>query len=137
MWSEFKNIKSGKKELREFGIVIAIALTVLATIALWRGRATYPYLYAAAVVFAASGIAVPKMLTPLQKAWMAFSVAMGFVMSRVILSVIFYAVMTPIGLIMKAMGRDIIDERIEKPKASYWHKRPEGLKAKESYEKQF
>lgn len=137
IWDEIKKIKSGEKELREFGLTIGIVFAILCVLTLWRGKAVCPYFLALAVLFAGFGIILPQALKPLQKIWMAFSVIVGFVASRVIVFVLFYAVLTPIGFIIRVTGRDILDERIDKTKASYWHKRPEEAKPKEYYENQY
>ena len=138
MWDDIKNIKSGKKELREFALVIGIALFIFGSIALWRGKATYPYLYSLGAIFIILGFLLPKVLIPLQKLWMAFSIFIGFFMSRVVLSILFYGIMTPIGQAMKLFGKDLLDERIDRSKSSYWIKRTaEENKTKESYEKQY
>ena len=136
MLDEFKNIKSGKKELREFGLTMGAVLVILGGVALWRGRPTYPYLIGWGVLFAAAGLARPEILKPIQKAWMAFGVILGFVMSRVVLAILFYAVMTPIGLVTKIFKMDILDRRIDKKAATYWKERTE-VKSKESYENQY
>ena len=137
MLEDIKNIKSGKKELREFGITIGIVFIVLGGIALWRGKAAYPYLIVFGIVFAALGASLPSILKPLQKIWMAIVVIIGFFMSRIILGILFYLVITPIGMIMKISGKDILDERIEKSRSSYWVAIKGSPKTKESYENQF
>ena len=134
---EIRNIKSGRKELREFGITIGVVLVLLAGIALWRGKASFPYLVICGIVFIVSGLAFPAILKPLQKAWMAFAAVMGFVMSRLILTILFFGILTPIALAMKLFGKDLLDERIVKAEPSYWHERPAFEKSKESYKNQY
>ena len=68
---------------------------------------------------------------------MGFAVVAGFFMSRVVLSVLFYLVITPISLAMRVFGKDILDQRIDRSAASYWHKRPAGPKPRASYENQY
>jgi len=136
MWDEFRDIKSGKKELREFGLTMGVILVILGGVALWRGRPTYPYLFGCGALFAAAGLALPAALKPLQKAWMAFGIMLGFVMSRVVLAILFYAVITPIGLATKIFGMDVLDQRIDKKANTYWKDRAE-VKTKESYENQY
>jgi hypothetical protein len=68
---------------------------------------------------------------------MGLGIVLGFFVSRIILSIIFFGVITPIGLLMKLFGKDILDERIEKGKASYWHQRPDARRPKTSYENQY
>ena len=137
MLEDIRNIKSGKKELREFGLTIGIILVILGVIVLWRGKGISPYFLGAGVLFISLGIVQPHLLKPLQKVWMGFSVVMGFFVSRIILFVLFYTVITPISLVVKLFGNDILDERIDKTRPSYWHKRDEKAKDKKSYENQY
>jgi len=137
MHNEFKAIKSGKKELREFGLTIGAILVILGVVALLRSKAAYPYLLAMGFLLAALGLTIPQVLKPLQKAWMAFSIVLGFVMSRVILAIVFYAVMTPMGLLTRILGKDILDQRMDRKEVSYWKKRAGPRKEKASYENQY
>jgi len=137
MWNEIRKIKSDTKALREFGFVMAAFFAIIGLIAMFRGKAHYVYLLTAAAVFGAPAAIFPRILLPLQKAWMAFSVVVGFFMSRIIMTILFYGVMTPIGLAMRIFGKDVLDQRIDKDKASYWHVGPKIVKSKESYENQF
>ncbi|MFA4982312.1 MAG: SxtJ family membrane protein [Candidatus Omnitrophota bacterium] len=137
MFEEFMRIKSGRKELREFGLTIGIILVILGGVALWRGKGTYPYLFTAGALFIIPGFILPGILKPLQKAWMGFAIVLGFFMSRLVLTIVFYGVVTPIGLITRISGKDILDEKMDKSKASYWIARSGQARPKEYYEKQF
>ena len=137
MLDEINGIKSGDRELREFGIVIGAILIALGDLALWSGRGAAPYLISGGALLFGLGLAAPSVLFPLQKAWMALGVILGFLMSRLILFLLFYAVMTPIGLVMKLAGKDILDGRIDRKRPSYWHESPAAAKPKESYENQY
>jgi len=137
MFDELKQIKSGKKELKEFGLTIGGVLLLFGGIALWRGKGLYPYLFGCGGLLIILGLAAPAALKPLQKAWMALAVIIGFFMSRIVLSILFYAIVTPMALLAKAFGKDVLDEKIDKTKPSYWHMRPQGAKNRSSYEKQF
>ncbi len=68
---------------------------------------------------------------------MAIAIVLGFLMSHLILIVLFYIVMTPIGLMLKMFGKDVLDQRIDKKVNSYWVDRPLGMNTKESYENQY
>jgi len=137
MWDEFKNMKSGKKELREFGLTIGVILVILGGIAAWRGRPVYPYFLSFGIVFIAAGIIIPTALKFPQKAWMGFAVVLGFFSSRLVLSILFYAIITPIGIIMRIFGKDVLDQRIDRSAGSYWKKRETATKTKESYQNQY
>ena len=137
MLDEILAIKSEKKQLREFGLTIGIILCLLGGIVLWRGKQTYPYLFSIGGIFIITGIVIPFILKPLQKVWMGFSIILGFFMSRIIMTILFYLVLTPIGIIMRVLGKDILDQKIDKNKASYWHARDAKPKDAKSYENQY
>jgi len=137
MLDEILAIKSDKKQLREFGLTIGIILCLLGGIVLWRGKSAYPYLFSIGGIFIIAGIVIPFILKPLQKAWMTFSIILGFFMSRIILTVLFYLVLTPMGLLMRLLGKDLLDQKIDKNKASYWHARDGKRKDAKSYENQY
>jgi len=135
--ADIKKIKSTKKELREFALVIGIFLLVVGFIALWRHKGFYYYYIITGVVFIAAGYTVPNMLLPLQKAWMGLAVVIGFFMSRVVLFVLYYLVISPIGIIARVAGKDMLDQKIESERSSYWLKKDKKETAKESYLNQY
>lgn len=137
MLKELMGIKSGRRELREFGVVIGAVLIILGDISLARGRALSPYLLAAGAASAFLGFVLPAALKPLQKIWMGLGIVLGFFVNRIVLLVLFYVVVAPIGIVMKALGKDILDERIDKNRRSYWHERQGPANPKESYENQY
>ena len=137
MWDEIREIKSGRKELHEFGLTIGAILVILGGVAVWRGKGVYPYFLGCGLVLIIAGIALPQILKWPQKIWMGFAVILGFFMSRLVLSILFYAVITPIGMIMRLFGKDILDQRIDKTATSYWKARDDARKTKESYLNQY
>ena len=134
---DIRNIKSGKKELREFGLTIGIILVILGAIALWRGKPICPYFLGSGALFIVSGLMSPGILKPLQKIWMGFSIVIGFFVSRLIILILFYAVLTPIGLTMRLFGKDMLDQKIDKNCKSYWCERSVEIKDNKTYENQY
>jgi hypothetical protein len=134
---EFKLIKSDPAELRKFGITMAVALALLGGLLLWRGRPLYPYLLAAAALFLGTGLTVPAILRPVHKAWMMLAVVMGWFMTRIILIVLFYGIITPLGLCARLCGKDFIGRKLDKQSNSYWIPRGKTTGDKRTYEKQF
>ncbi|MDP8260309.1 MAG: SxtJ family membrane protein [Candidatus Gygaella obscura] len=134
---EIKNIKSTKKELRQFGIVMGVVCGLLGALFLWRQKDYYPYLFAISALFLSLGFVLPIILKPIQKVWMSIAVLMNFVMTRVILSILFYLIVTPIGLLAKLFGKQFLDLKIDKRKKSYWNYRKSVEFSQSNYEKQF
>ena len=134
---EIKNIKSGKKELRQFGRAMGVAFGLLGALFLWRHKGYHPYLLVVSAVFFIFGITLPVILKPIQKVWMSIAILMGFVMTRVILIVLFYLVVTPIGLLAKLFGKDFLDLKFNRNADSYWIARKANGFERSEYERQF
>ena len=118
--NELKSIPSGKKDLRKFGITMAVVLGGLGALLLWKGRPTYPIFLSLAAVFLLAGLTIPNFLKPIHKAWMALALLMGWIMTRVILSILFFLIFTPIGLLSRLLGKKLLDADFSEKKESYW-----------------
>ena len=134
---EIKNIKSEKKDLRNFGITFGVVLGLLSGLLWWKGKDTYSVFVILSIVFFLFGLVLPSLLKPLQKAWMMFAVIMGWFMTRLILSILFYIVFTFIGLVSRLFGKEFLKLTIDKSNKSYWIAREPVPFTKERYEKQF
>ena len=134
---EIKKIDSSIKKLREFGWVVGGVFAALGVILLWRGRAHYPYFLYPGVVLVIVGAVAPGILKPLQKVWMSLAVLMGWVMTRVLLSVLFYLTLTPISLFLKITGKDLLNLRFPSNDPSYWKVCPKHTRTPSDYEKQY
>jgi hypothetical protein len=134
---EIKKIESNPRKLREFGFVVGGVLSALGIFLWWRGRGAYPYFLLPGVVLVVTGAISPIVLKPLQKAWMTLALLMGWVMTRVLLSTLFYLAITPIGLILRLTGKDLLDQKLEPQKQSYWKIRPQIPRGPADYEKQY
>ncbi len=135
---EIRNIKSQKKDLRSFGLTIGIVAGLIGGLLLWRHKDHYLYFLIVSGIFVTLGLFLPNLLKPLQKAWMTLAVLMGWVMTRLILFVLFFLVVTPIGLLARLLNRDLLRLKIDRNSCnSYWMpKRKEEVK-KSDYERQF
>jgi hypothetical protein len=134
---EIRNIKSGKRELKQFGITIGTVLVLLGIWFVWRGKEGSYYLLISAVVFFALGFTLPLLLKPVQKLWMSLAILMGWLVTRVIITILFYLVVTPIGILAKLCGKEFLDTKLDKSVDSYWIQRRHTSSDKQRYEKQF
>ena len=137
MFEELKNIKSGKKELRQFGITMTIVLGLLGGLFLWRQKESYIYFFVIAGIFLFFGLILPKLLKPVHKAWMALAVVLGWIMTRLILSILFFLVVTTTGLFAKLFGKNFLKLKFDKNTDSYWIAKKKVKFEKSNYERQF
>lgn len=134
---ELSAVRSGHSDLRKFGITMAVALAALGGLFLWRGKGEPLYFFGVATLFLVSGLAAPVLLRPVQRVWMAFAIVLGWVMTRVILVVVFYVGITLVALIARLVRKRFLELGFEPERATYWHERPKPTRGLERYESQF
>ena len=130
-------IKTTKKEIRSFGITIGLILLIIGAILLWKNNINYPIFMIIGIVLLVSGLVIPIILKPIFFIWMVFANAMGWIMTRVILGLLFYTMLTPIGVICRAFGKRFLASGLDESKESNWNYRHTKQPQKQDYEKQF
>ena len=136
MIEEIKNIPNSNKDIKSFGIVIGIILFIISGLLMYYNKESYQIIAIIASTFIGLGLIFPIFLKPIYFVWMIFAAILGWVMTRVILSVVFYLIMTPISLITKLLGEDFLNlKKIESD--SYWNYRNSSEELNQDYEKQF
>ena len=134
---EIKNIKSGKREIIIFAIVIAALLFIIGFI-LKKQSSDYSMLFfIAAILLVLLAYIFPRLLKPVHKLWMSMGIIMGAGVTFIILSVLLYLLITPISFLARWMGKDFLDIKMSRDSKSYWISKEDREFKKESYEKQF
>ena len=64
-----------------------------------------------------------KLLTPLNQLWTRFGLLLGNIVAPIVMGLVFFLVVTPIGIVMRIMGKDLIRKKLNKNNKSYWIKR--------------
>ena len=136
MIEEIKNIKNEKSDFRKFGITVGLLLMVIAGLLFWRGKESFEIILVIGSALLVLGLVLPVVLKPVYWIWMIFAVILGWIMTRVILSLLFYVVITPIGMFSRLFGSKFLDLKWDKSKDSYWNTRTT-RRQNEDYEKQF
>ena len=126
------------REEREFGLIVGGVFVLLGSWWLFRGKffnAAYVFitLGAALVLF---GVVLPRLLVVPRKLWMKLAEAMAYVSSRIILAIVFFLVLTPIGVVKRAMGWDPLQRR-SGSRDSFWQPYPGRQRDPRHYEKMF
>lgn len=137
---ELKNIKESAKDLKKFGLTIGSVLVFISGFLYWKHYHSFIYFLVFGILIMFFGVVIPIVLKPLNKIWMIIAVLLGYVMTRLILSLLFYLVLTPIGIIGRISGSrkfSGLDLKIDKNQKSYWIEKEKKIKNKEDYEKQY
>jgi multisubunit Na+/H+ antiporter MnhG subunit len=126
-----------RRRLRRFGFTIAIGFTVLGAVGLWRHHTIAPTVwFTMAVALGLLGTAAPMLLQPFERVWQALGDRLGWINTRIILTALFYVVVTPAGLLMR-LFRDPLDRDIYEARASYWNRRSTTPLDPDTYQRQF
>jgi hypothetical protein len=131
------NDEPSRSQLRRFGFIVGAGLAVIGLVSWYRDHHVVPWtLWTISGLLGLLALFLPQFLGPVQRGWMALGTALGWVNTRIILSILFYATFTPIGAIMRRF-RDPLDRQIQKDQASYWVRRQSQALDPKSYERQF
>lgn len=138
-----KRTKSSSKpfvsdlQARKTALVVAAVLAAIALWNLYRGRMVQVTIFASiAVLLAATGFLVPAAARAFHRFWMGLAGILGYINSRILLSLLYYMVFTPVGLVRRLMGRDPMQRR-SPAKSTYWVTRDYTRQSKRQFERLF
>jgi len=115
-----QKIKIGSN--KSFGIVFSIVFLVIAFWPMLNGNEINYWSLAISIVFLILGLINSKILTPLNKIWFKFGILLGNVVGPIVMGIIFFLIVTPISIIMKLLGKDLINLK-KNNNNSYWIKK--------------
>lgn len=134
---DIKQLRTGKRELRKFGLTVGGVFAGIGLIMLLRHKAHWPYFTwpGGALIFL--GAFVPWALKHVYIAWMGVAFVLGFIVSHIILGLFFFLIITPVGLIARLTGKDFLSLKLDRQAGSYWISRSQKAQTAEDYERQF
>jgi hypothetical protein len=132
---ELARMDRSPKALRRFGFVLGGMSILLGLVLLARHRTGVP-LFVIGALLILTAVLAPNALTYLHKFWIALSLLIGWLMTRVILTLVFFLVVMPIGLLQRLVGRSSVDLRFRTGASSYWQPRQKSF-APADYRNQF
>ena len=111
------DIKAGSN--KSFGIVFFVVFLLIALYPLLSNESIRLWSLIISIIFVGLGILNSSLLSPLNKLWFKFGILLGKIISPIIMSIIYFLVVTPIGLIMRLLGKDVLNLKYNDHK-SYW-----------------
>ena len=104
---------------KSFGIVFFVVFLLISLYPLLNNESIRIWSLVVSLIFLILGILDFKILSPLNKIWFKFGILLGKVISPIIMGIIFFLVVTPIGFIMRLLGKDVLNLKYSNNK-SYW-----------------
>lgn len=136
--NEIKALDISAKSIKKFGLVVGGVFAVLGVLLIWKDvwQSTRIVFLVVGVLLFVGGLARSKSeeMKIVYRLWMGMAFLLGWIMSRVILFILFYFVLAPIGFIAKLFGKQFLDVKFKSEKTSYWIPKE---KKQTDYEKMF
>ena len=126
------NIRIGSN--RNFGLVFFFVFLIVSLLPLLKEEPFRIWSIVISIIFLILGLMNSKLLTPLNKLWFKFGLFLGSIVSPIVMGIVFFLVITPIGFVMKIMGKDLLNKKKDNDKKSYWINRS---KTKSTMKQQF
>lgn len=137
--SDREDVKVGSE--RSFGLVFS---AVFAIVALWplvfkddQEGGLRIWAFATSALFAITALTIPRILAPLNKLWFKFGLLLHRVVNPLVMAILFFSTIMPIGLLMRAFGKIPLQLDFDKKADSYWHPRTPPGPAPKSMKRQF
>ncbi len=134
---EYQALDRSPRALRKFGFTVGGAFLLSGAFLIWRHRPAGPPFFGMGILLWLAALFTPASLKLFHRAWMTFALAMGWIMTRIILTFVFFLVVTPVALLQRLFGKRPLDLAFRDGASSYWELRPRKELVAADYEKQF
>ena len=125
---------NSKSSNRSFGFLFVVVFLIIGLWPLKNGGNINSYFLIASAIFLILGLINSKILSPLNKLWIKFGEILGIVIAPIVMAIVYFIFLTPVSLIVRVFGKDLLGLKFLKEKKSYWIKRKKNLN---SMRKQF
>ncbi|MDT3694930.1 MAG: SxtJ family membrane protein [Ignavibacterium sp.] len=134
---ELKHIDNSDEAVKKTGITVGVVLILISLLLWYLVKTSFIYFSIIGGLFVILAFIAIPVLRPFHTLWMMLALVLGFIMSRIILTILFYIILTPIGLVAKFVGKKFMPLGFDKDASTYWEKRENPAKQQINYERQF
>ena len=112
---------------RSFGLLFFIVFIVVGLWPLIKGETANIYLILISLFFLIFGLINSKILSPFNKAWIKLGEILGLIIAPIIMALVYFIILTPISLIVRMLGKDLLGLKFLKKQDTYWTRRKKKL----------
>ena len=112
---------------KSFGLLFSIVFLIIGMWPLKNGDNLNVYIIVISGIFLILGLINSRLLSPLHKIWIKLGEILGVIISPIIMFMVYFIVLTPVSLIVRLFGKDLLNLKFLKKKESYWIKRKKNL----------
>ena len=124
-YKQYIEVESGSE--KNFGIVFAVVFLLISLYPLVDNKDVHLWSLIISLIFFLLAYVDPKVLSVPSKLWFKLGLALGAVVAPVVMALVYFSTVVPIGLIMRLMGKDLLRQKLDKNTKSYWIERNEPM----------
>jgi hypothetical protein len=137
IFKEIKSISATPRDLIKFSHTVSIGLLLISILLIITNQPFALPLIIAALVISLLGTATPRTLFLLYKPWMSLALIIGHISTFLILTVTFFIIITPLGIILRALGKLTFQKHADTSAHTYWHMRTNDEASNNNLNRQF
>jgi hypothetical protein len=134
---EIRSLDPKRKDLVQFGLLVGAVFLLIGWLLERKEAAPAIWVLGLGGTLVLLGAVLPRMLAPVYRVWMTLALGMGFVMTRVILTIFYFLLVTPFGLAMRLFGKDLLDQKLDRNAKTYWKPKEYLIADRTRFEKYF
>ena len=112
---------------KSFGLLFFVVFLIIGLWPLKNGESLNFYFITASIVFLFLGLLNSKLLSPLNKSWIKLGEILGIIIAPIVMALVYFVILTPISIIVRVFGKDLLGLKFFKEKETYWIKRKKNL----------
>ena len=112
---------------KSFGLLFFVVFLIIGLWPLKNGENLNFYFIATSIIFLVLGLINSKLLTPFNKSWIKLGEILGIVIAPIVMALVYFVILTPVSLIVRVFGKDLLNLKFLKEKDTYWIKRKKNL----------
>ena len=112
---------------KSFGLLFFVVFLIIGLWPLKNSENLNLYFITASAVFLILGLLNSKLLTPLNKSWIKLGEILGIIIAPIVMALVYFVILTPVSLIVRMFGKDLLNLKFLKEKDTYWIKRKKSL----------
>ena len=112
---------------KSFGLLFFVVFLIIGLWPLKNGENLNFYFIATSIIFLVLGLINSKLLTPLNKSWIKLGEILGIIIAPIVMALVYFVILTPVSLIVRIFGKDLLSLKLLKEKETYWIERKKSL----------
>ena len=112
---------------KSFGLLFFVVFLIIGLWPLKNGENLNFYFITISIIFLILGLINSKLLTPLNKSWIKLGEILGIIIAPIVMALVYFVILTPVSLIVRIFGKDLLSLKLLKEKETYWIERKKSL----------